>query len=467
MLGEACSRADAVIVTGGLGPTQDDLTRVAVAQVAGVALQRRQDLADAIAAYFAERGREMPSTNLVQADLPAGAEPLAAVGTAPGFVITIGAATVWCLPGVPREMEVMLDRDVVPALASRALRGTTVSRVVRTSGMSESGVAELLSGLVSELDTTAADAAGRVTIAFLASRGETRVRVTAKAGDRDEALALAEPVVDRIRRVLGSGVTGVDDHGVEWAVAEALKERELTLGLAESVTAGGVASRLVTVPGAGDWLRGSLVTYATETKVLLAGVDPDLLEREGPVSEPVARALAAGARDRLGADVGLAVVGVAGPTPQGGQPVGTCVVAFASVDGSTQAREVRLPGRSRGELQEFAATVALDYLRRRLAEPGWRRAHTAQRNGPPWYCIASQKAAPMLSSTPSAVAYARCRFSTMRSASGRSANSPRSVMLRGLQRGEAVRARLAWPCPRNKTGSSARARPSTAAAPSR
>lgn len=364
-LAEACDRADAIIVTGGLGPTQDDLTRLAVARVARVPLERRPDLADGVAAYFAARGREMPANNLVQADLPAGARVLPPVGTAPGFAVSAGATTVYCVPGVPREMEVMVARDVVPDLVRRGVLATTVSRTVRTAGMSESGVAELLAPVVDELD-----AAGNPTVAFLASRGETRVRVTGKGPSRDAALALVEPVVERVVAFLGAGFTGLDDEGVEHAVGRMLLRMGLTLAVGESVTGGGVGARLVAVPGASAWFRGGLVTYATDAKASLGGVDPVILEREGPVAESTAAALAAGARRRLAADVGLAVVGVAGPELQGGRAVGTCCVAVAGPDGVPRSRTVTLPGRSRADIQEFAASIALDYLRRRLAAMG-------------------------------------------------------------------------------------------------
>jgi nicotinamide-nucleotide amidase len=363
VIGSACARADEVIVTGGLGPTSDDLTRVAVAKVAGVELERRHDLAEYLYQYWAKAGREMPESNLVQADLPAGADVLAPVGTAPGFSVAVGSSRVWCVPGVPREMETMVSRDVLPTLRSAAGAGTTVSRVVRTGGMAESSVGEALHPVVQRLE-----AAGNPTVAFLASKGETKVRLTAKAATREAAMALLDPLVAEVVDILGSGVAGIDDEGAEWSIARQLGQLGMTLGVGESITGGHVAARLVAVPGASAWFRGSLVTYATEAKVSVAGVDAGLLERSSPVSEETAGALAAGARSRLGADVGLAVVGVAGPTTQGDQPVGTTHVAVALPDGSVPTVARRLPARSRVEVQEFAASMALDFLRRRLAD---------------------------------------------------------------------------------------------------
>jgi nicotinamide-nucleotide amidase len=362
-LASACERADAVIVTGGLGPTSDDLTRVAVAEVAGVALERRHDLVEYLYRVFAASGRDMPESNLVQADLPVGAVVLAPVGTAAGFMVQVGSSSVWCVPGVPREMEALVERDVLPALRAAAGSSTTVSRWVRTAGVAESAVGELCAPVVERLE-----ALGNPTIAFLASRGETRVRITAKAPTRAEALAVLEPVVSEIVELLGAGVAGVDDEGLESTVARQLLGLGWTLGVAESITGGGVCARLVTVPGASAWLRGGLVTYATEVKSTVAGVDPSLLDEVGPVSEETAAALAVGARSRLGADVGLAVVGVAGPTGQGGQPVGFTCVAVALPDGSVPTASRRLPVRTRVEVQEFAVGMALDFLRRRLAQ---------------------------------------------------------------------------------------------------
>lgn len=359
----AVARVDAVIVTGGLGPTPDDVTRVAVARVAGVGLERRRALVDHLVDYFARSGREMPPGNLVQADLPAAAHVLAPVGTAAGFSVELGGSVVYCLPGVPAEMEVMAERDVLPDLVRRGGLATTVSRLVRTAGMSESGVAELLEPLVERLEDH-----GNPTLAFLATRGETRVRVTAKAGSRQAALELVDPIVEEVVGLLGVGVVGVDDEGVEHAVARLLREAGWTLAVGESISGGGLGARLVTVPGASEWFVGGIVAYGSAVKVAAAGVPAGLLGEHGPVSEPVAAALAAGVRERLGADVGLAVVGVAGPTTQGGREVGTVCVgtALPARPAATAARTVTLPSRNRAQLQEWSTSVALDYLRRRL-----------------------------------------------------------------------------------------------------
>ncbi|MEX0657778.1 MAG: competence/damage-inducible protein A [Egibacteraceae bacterium] len=360
-LRDAASRADAVVVTGGLGATQDDLTRFAVARLAGVDLERRADLVEHVEAHFARTGRPMPPRNRIQADLPAGARVLAPVGTAAGFAVEVDGTVIYCLPGVPTEMATMVDRDVVPDLAGRAGLATTVSRLVRTAGVSESGVAERCAGVVERLD-----AVGNPTVAFLASRGETRVRVTAKAGSREAALALVDPVVDEVVGLLGAAVVGLDGEGVEHAVGRQLRRLGWTLAVGESVTGGGVGARLVTVAGASDWFRGGVVAYTESVKTSLGGVPAQVLAREGAVSEAVAGALATGVRDRMGAEVGLAVLGVAGPALQAGRAVGTVCLGVALPEGPPRVRTVVLPSRSRTQIQEWATSVVLDHLRRAL-----------------------------------------------------------------------------------------------------
>jgi nicotinamide-nucleotide amidase len=370
---EAAGRADAVIVTGGIGPTQDDVTRVAVAGLAGVGLERRPELVAYLERYFAGMGRRMPASNLVQAEIPAGATILEPVGTAAGFAVGVGRAVVFCLPGVPAEMQAMLDRDVLAELRRRGGLATTVSRVVLTAGMAEAAVAEACAPILDRLDAEGAErgeAGGRAnpTVAFLASGGETRVRITGRAASREEALALLDPVLAEVVEALGAGVVGVDDEGVEHAIARLLTRLGWSLAVAESITAGAISSRLVRVPGASRWLRGGLVVYTDEAKTRLGGVEPALLAAHGSVAESTAAALAAGASERCAADVGLGVVGVAGPTTQGDRPVGTVCLGLATPRSAGRTRTVRLPARDRVEVQRFAASVALDWLRRRLAE---------------------------------------------------------------------------------------------------
>lgn len=357
VLGEAARRSDVVVVTGGLGPTPDDRTRFAVARVAGRPLVRRPELVDALRTRFAARRRPMPPSNLVQADLPAGARSLAAVGTAAGFVVEVAGAEVWCLPGVPGELMAMAERDLLPALATRAGPRASRIRTVRTTGLGESTVADLLADL---------DVAADVDVAFLAARGEVLVKLTATGRDLADAAGRVDPVLDEVVARLGSAVTALDDDGLEHAVHRLLAARAWTLGLAESVTAGAVAARLASVPGASETLAGSLVVYATAAKTALAGIDPGLLARAGPVSAEVVAALAVAARDRLAAQVGAAVVGVAGPSTQGGEPVGRVRVATALPGAQADVQTLDLPGLDRSDVCERAVAATLDGIRRAL-----------------------------------------------------------------------------------------------------
>jgi nicotinamide-nucleotide amidase len=361
-LRSALARSDGVVVCGGLGPTHDDITRDAIAEVMNVSLVRDAEIVEHIRTLFSSRGRDMPESNGRQADVPVGATVIPQqLGTAPGLICPVGHKVVYALPGVPYELAEMFTRGVLPDLRRRAAvageAAVIMSRVVRTWGMSESGLAELLAPRIDALDV----AGGNPTIAFLASGIEgIKVRVTAKAPDAAAAGALLDAEEAEVRALVGEAVFGVDDGTMEAAVAVVLRQRRLTLGLAESLTGGLVASRLVSVPGASDWFRGSIVSYASEVKHTVLGVP------EGPVvTEPAARAMASGARRVLGADVGLALSGVAGPDEQEGVAPGTVIVGLALPGHDAESLEVHLPG-DRERVRQYAAISALDLLRRRL-----------------------------------------------------------------------------------------------------
>ncbi|MHB1711600.1 MAG: CinA family nicotinamide mononucleotide deamidase-related protein, partial [Acidimicrobiales bacterium] len=321
----ALARSDGIIICGGLGPTHDDITRDAIAEVMNVPLRRDGQLAERISAMFSSRGREMPESNLRQADVPEGATLIAQTkGTAPGLICPLGHKVIYAVPGVPYEMSDMFERGILPDIQRRMAErgessGVIASRVLRTWGASESGLADALSGRIRELNAPS----GGATIAFLASGIEgIKVRVTVRADDRAAAAGILDAEETEIRRVLtetvGDVVFGVDGEAIEHAVARALAVDGLTLGLAESITGGLASSRLVNVPGASTWFRGSVVSYASEVKFEVLGVP------EGPVvSESAARAMAEGARRVMGADVGLSITGVAGPEAQEDQPPGT------------------------------------------------------------------------------------------------------------------------------------------------
>lgn len=357
---DACSRADALIITGGLGPTKDDLTREAMAEAAGVDMIFDADQEDQLRERWTRSGRVMPESNLQQAERPKGCVLIEnPKGTAPGIRCEIDDTWVFALPGVPAEMIPMLENSVIPFLRGDD-DATVVSRLLRTWGESESAIGERLGDLY--------DASTNPTIAFLASGGEIKIRITAKAASRDEATALIAPVEATVRDRLGKRIFGVDDDTVEVVVLRMLEERGWTMGTAESATGGLVAGRITSVPGASRVFLGSVVSYATEVKESLLGVSADLVAEHGVVSEPVAVAMAEGARERLGADVVVSVTGSAGPDPQD-RPVGTVVVSVVTPEGS-RVRTLTLPG-DRERVRTFASTAALQLLRMSLQGVDW------------------------------------------------------------------------------------------------
>lgn len=361
-LREALARSDAVIVCGGLGPTQDDITREAIAEVMNVPLLRDESVLRAIEAMFGDRGREMAANNARQADVPSGATLIPQVqGTAPGLVCPVGHKVVYAVPGVPHEMMEMVSRAVLPDLQARAgTRAVILSRTLRTWGLAESTLAEMLDGQLAALDERGANP----TIAFLASGIEgIKVRITAKAAEPPDAKRLLDAEEAEVRSVLGDRVFGVDDETMEHAVGALLESRGLTLALGESVTGGLLASRIVSVPGASAWFKGSVVAYSPDVKHAVLKVP------EAPlVSEETALGLAEGARGLLGADVGVGVTGAAGPSGHDGAPVGTVWGAVAGPGPGAEATNMRLPG-DRERIRQFSAISVLDVLRRRLLQP--------------------------------------------------------------------------------------------------
>ncbi len=353
----ALSRSDAVIVCGGLGPTQDDITRDVIAEVMGVGLEEDPEVVERLLRTFGSRGRSMPMNNLRQAMVPVGATRIPQQpGTAPGLVCPVGDKVVFAVPGVPYEMQEMVTGTVIPELRRRAGdTGVIRSRTLRTWGHSESGIAEMLGHRLEHLDQS-----GHATIAFLASGIEgLKVRVTAKAATAEEADAVLAAEVDEVASVLADYVFSTDDEPMEAVVLDLLRRRGLTLGTAESVTGGLIASRLTGVPGASDVLRGSVVAYASEVKFDVLGVPA------GPVvTDAAAAAMAEGACRALGADVAVATTGVAGPDEQEGVAVGTVFFA-TTVDGVTETGMVRFPF-DRERIRQFTVITVLDHLRRRL-----------------------------------------------------------------------------------------------------
>ena len=365
------NESDAVIMCGGLGPTHDDLTREAIAEVMGVELHLDEDVADVIRHLFSSRNRTMPENNLRQAMVPEGATIIPQTrGTAPGLICPVVIDTesgpaervVYAVPGVPHEMREMFERAILPDLQQRSGEHWTIaSRTLRTWGESESGLNERLDDIIHDLD-----AEGNPTLAFLASGWEgLKVRLTGRAPDERAAAALLAPWEEKIREVLGDQVFGVDNDTMESVVLDLLRARGWTLALAESVTGGLVSGRLTGVAGASEVFRGTVVSYASEVKFDVLGVE------EGPVvTEEAAIAMAEGARKVLGADVGLALTGVAGPSEQDGMRPGTLFAAIALPDGEPDrvtSVHIRLPG-DREMMRQLSVISALDLLRKRLLD---------------------------------------------------------------------------------------------------
>jgi nicotinamide-nucleotide amidase len=358
----AAGRAGLALITGGLGPTQDDLTREALAKAAGVELAFHQELYDQIEGMFRSRNRIMPERNRVQALIPAGAEALPnECGTAPGVWMRLGAATIGAMPGVPTEMHVMYEKQVRPRLLALGMgAGVLVQRKINVFGAGESTVEEKLldltrRGHIPEVGITVSDA----TISL---------RILAHAATLAEAQAQIEPVELTIRARLGEWVFGVENEDMHDAVAALLKARRLTLATAESVTAGLVASRLSAVPGASTWLYGGIIAYDNRVKVDLLGVSQHLIDRHGAVSAEVAEAMAVGCRTRMRTDLAVSTVGVAGPgdlAPD--KPAGTVFVGLAW-DGGSSSSAFSWTG-TRTEVQQRTAKLALNRIRLHLLSP--------------------------------------------------------------------------------------------------
>jgi nicotinamide-nucleotide amidase len=354
----ASSRADAVIVTGGLGPTQDDITRDALGVLLEARMVRHPELEEMLREKFRSFGRrEMPESNLRQADVPDGATYIRPDrGTAPGLEAELSdGVRIYAVPGVPEEMVEMMEGTILPELAS-AGGGVVRSRVLRCAGIGESALAERVDDLFS--------GSTNPTIAFLASSGEVKVRITAKAESAEEADALIEPVAEEVRQRLGDEVFTSEDESLEQAVVRLLATSGKTLACAESITGGGVGARLTSVPGASEVFVGSAVVYTKDAKTSVLGVSPETLEGPGPVSEECAREMAAGARRVFGSDLGLALTGAAGPESHGGAPPGVIWIALEG-DDVAHARGFQVPG-ERDRVRRWAEQAALDLVRRYL-----------------------------------------------------------------------------------------------------
>jgi nicotinamide-nucleotide amidase len=352
----ATSRSDVVIVTGGLGPTQDDVTRPALAEAAGAKLVRHAEIEDALRDRFRVRDRDMPESNLAQADVPEGGRFITPErGTAPGLVVLVGGVTVYAIPGVPSEMREMMERTIVPELSALAGPTSLVSRTLRCYGLAESRISELLDDLF--------HASSNPTVAYLAGGGEVYVRLTAK-GSKAEAEALLDPLEERVRERLGDHVYGSGDESLEVVAGRLLDERGSTIACAESLTGGGLGERITSVPGASSYFLGSAVTYSTEAKRSILGVSASTLDGPGPVSRECAAEMASGARRVFGADLAVALTGAAGPEAHGGAEPGQVWIALDAGDAAHQ-HGFRWPY-DRELVRRSSELAALDLVRRHL-----------------------------------------------------------------------------------------------------
>ena len=356
----ARKRADLLIFTGGLGPTYDDFTKDVVCRTFGKELVFFPDAAATIQHYYdTVFCRPMPEGTLRQAWLPEGCTFFRNdAGTAPGCVFEADGTTVVLLPGVPSECRCMTQQQLLPWLRSRSPQ-VILSRDIRIFGLSEPKVQAMLSEVMDE--------AVNPSLAPYAKTGEVMLRMTAKADAEEACLRLMEPMLAQVRTILGDHIYGEDVGSLEEVVVKLLREKKLTLSAAESCTGGLIAKRLTDIPGASAAFCGGVVSYTNEVKHAVLGVPQDLLDEYGAVSEPVARAMAEGARRITGADLALSVTGVAGPDKDDrGNEVGTVFVGLSTPENTT-VRQLAL-GRGRERIRTMAAHYALDMVRRYLTD---------------------------------------------------------------------------------------------------
>jgi nicotinamide-nucleotide amidase len=356
----ALSRSDAILICGGLGPTQDDLTREGVAEVTGRPLTIVPEAEQHLREFFARRGLTPTENNLKQASAPEGARLLDnTCGTAPGLFVQHDGKLIFAVPGPPTEMREMMQREVLPILCEH-LGGDlrpVFTRVLRMADIGESTLVAEIDDLISgQTDPT---------IAPYAKPGEVTLRLATKAAREDEARRRLDAMEAELRERVGRYIYGVNDETMEVAVGIALRERGATIAVAESCTGGLVASRITDVSGSSDYMLGGVVAYANEIKQRVLGVPAEVLAEHGAVSEETALAMAVGVRDLMGADYGLATTGIAGPT--GGteeKPVGTVFVAIADAEG-TICRGQIWPG-TREQFKMRVSQNALNMLRKRV-----------------------------------------------------------------------------------------------------
>jgi nicotinamide-nucleotide amidase len=361
--------ADLLVITGGLGPTEDDMTRDAVARVLGVPLDVDETIVERLRERFARRGMTMPEINRRQAMVPRGAAVLPNPnGTAPGLWLEHGRTAIVLLPGPPREMKPMFEAVIAERLASKAKGSGLFRRVLKIAGRAES-----------EVDAQASPVYGPwaartipISTTILAVLGQIELHLTAQAPSKADADAVLDAAVEELTAALGASVFSIDGRPLEQVVGDLLREHKMTIAVAESCTGGLLASRLTDVPGSSDYVDRGVVCYSNEAKTDLTGVPSALIAEHGAVSEPVAQAMADGIRSRAGTSVGIGITGIAGPaggTPE--KPVGTVAIAV-TVNEQRRVRMFQFLG-SREMVKFQAAQSALNMTRLMvLGHPGWR-----------------------------------------------------------------------------------------------
>ena len=352
----AFESSDIVITIGGLGPTQDDLTKETVAKTLGIELLLDEEAAERIRKFFESRKLQMVESNLKQALKPASGRTIPnPVGTAPGAIFEKDGKAVICLPGPPVELIPMVTETVEPYLREKRgpSAGTIKSRILHTAGIGESAMEQMVKDLLRSANPT---------VAPLACMGEAQLRITAKACDEATADAMIAEVETKLKERLGSYIYGVDDETLEQAIVRALIERGLTIGIAESCTGGLIADRITNAPGSSTAFLAGVTSYSNKSKVELLGVSEEILNRYGAVSSPVAEAMALGVRRAAGADIGLGVTGIAGPgggTPQ--KPVGLVYIGLSR-------KEDAHPAAERTYSQEFTFSGDRRFIKRRASQ---------------------------------------------------------------------------------------------------
>jgi len=357
-LGQAMGRSDLIIITGGLGPTTDDITAEVVAGVLGLPLVPDQGSLVKIRDLFHKRGQKMAESNLKQVYFPEGSMVLPNnVGTAPGALIEKDKNIIIMLPGPPHELTAMFEESVSPFLSGKAGKGTVIKyKIFKLTGISESAVQDLLKDLGGQ---------GNPGIAYVAKPGEIQVRVSARAGQVLQAEELLARLSMKVKSRLEEYIFACDEEVLENVVGQLLLKEGLSIGVAESCTGGLIAARLTDIPGSSAYFKGGVVSYSNEMKNRVLGVGTDIIERFGAVSKETADAMAEGVRERTGADLGLATTGIAGPgggTPA--KPRGLVYVSLAAADG-TFHREYRFPG-FRMAVRQGTVNAALNMVRQYL-----------------------------------------------------------------------------------------------------